>query len=128
MCFQSAASSGLNTTFDVEESDTSSEKKVSSTEKLPTEKVVTAKPPKMTRQKSARTVLSQIQSVDDIRSSDEFEKPRLMKKSVSAGILKGKSNADGEDDMFSVLSDMNKKKRKLTNPKKNFFQPPQPDV
>ncbi|WAQ97743.1 KIF4-like protein [Mya arenaria] len=142
------ANTSLNTTFDVEPS--GSDTSIENREVSPVEKPVKimGKPPKIGRQAS-RSVLGNIQGVQDVSSSDEFEKPRLMRKSVSAGMLRKKtSNSDlrqaenkgmmrkttskselrqegGQgDEMQSLVEGFNKKKRKLNSTKGFFFSGP----
>lgn len=117
----------MNTTFEVEPSTT--EDSSSGTENKPKSQVST-KPPKIPRQTSysGRSALKAVQIESDVRSSDEFEKPKLLRKSVSAGMLKKKRSSaeiketsDGDSDVSELLDSFGKKKRKLNNPKQNYF-------
>lgn len=144
------SSSALNTTFEVE----------ASVGDVDTEVItrLTAKPPaplKLRRQRSSRAsrlALEAIQTTDNVRSSDEFEKPLNLRRSNSAGSLRKKSStgnlrkksSTGNLRKKSSTSDLGtlemsdeasvmveegglyKKKRKLHNTTRNsFFSPPE---
>lgn len=122
--FQSVGSSVLNTTFEVEPSPTESENEP--------QKTVSAKPPKLPRQTSyaGRTALSAIQTDPEVRSSDEFEKPKFFKRSVSAGMMRKKRSSTETKDKQTTEVDGNaaddsdsfsKKRRRLNDPKTNYF-------
>ncbi|KAH3833779.1 hypothetical protein DPMN_107095 [Dreissena polymorpha] len=82
---------------------------------------------------SSRPVLSQLKGTLNVSSSDEFEKPRLLRKSVSAGAMGSKTSksdlrVETEEDLVGdMLDNITKKKRKLGNPQKGFFGEMKPE-
>lgn len=119
----------MNTTFEVEPS--ASEDSSVSENKPSTLANPGKKPPKIPRQNSysGRSVLKTLQTDTDIRSSDEFEKPKFLRKSVSAGMLRKKRSSsenkekksDGDGEVGEMLDSFSKKKRRLNDPKKSYF-------
>ena len=134
------ASSVLNTTYECEPSvDLKSEEEV---------EIVVSKPPVQRRLRSSasRRALAAIQD-ESVRSSDEFEMQKSMRKSMSVGALRKKTshsnlkklgslkkkssasdisvsdNSSPDNSMF--MDEGVKKKRKLYKPTNSFFGPPE---
>ena len=115
----------MNTTFELEPSTS-----VENDNNKAKPKTYGGKPPKIPRQTtySGRTALAALQ-LDLDESTEEFEKPRFFRKSVSAGMLRKKRSSDGEvkekSDGESEVSDekdsFSKKKRRLNDPKANYM-------